>query len=330
MARRRKSFYPVGYHLKRTIDISDATSARHAMKIADFLDWKVTVEDIYVASNQNGDLTYSPVVFKKAVVRREDKYSKNELDVYAVVSTKYHVLRNDDCADSIDKLTESFNATFTTAREFKGGRTCISINGDREWRQQVAKSWLLGIHVWNSHDTSRRFSGEVTIYDQRLDAYLMHFEQTFKIIHKVSSKLDETQKAQKFKLKIDQAVKEAVARMNERMDDLNEKSIQLASREITGAELDLVLKRIFILQDSFTKEKADDVRDSRAEVIDIFNNEPKLEDYRGTAWAAYVALVLHLDHRKNPSKAPRDYLDTDWATKDKAFEIICKEFIREK
>ncbi len=330
MVRKRKRFYPAGYHLKRTIDISDAANARHAMKIADFLDWKVTVEDIYVASPENGDLTYSPVVFQKAVVRRDDKYSKNHLDVYAIVSTRYYVLRNDDCADSIDKLTESFNATFTTATEYEGGRTCISINGSREWRHKVARSWLLRIHVWNSHDRSRRFSGEVTIYDQRLDAYLMHFDEAFKIIHKVSAKLDDAEKPRKFKEKADQAVIEAVARMNERMDDLNEKSILLASREITGAELDMILKRIFVIQDSFPAEKANDVQDRRSNVIEIYNNEPKLEDYRGTAWAAYVALVLHLDHRENPSSGPRDYLDTDWANKDKAFEIICKEFIRKK
>ena len=76
---RKKSFYPAGFIPKRFIDVSDATNARHAMKIAEFLDWKVTVEDIYVKQQVGNTFEYIPVDFKRATVRRDDPYSKTIL-----------------------------------------------------------------------------------------------------------------------------------------------------------------------------------------------------------------------------------------------------------
>jgi hypothetical protein len=319
---RTKSFYPPGFIPKRFVNISDATNARHAMKIAEFLDWKVTVEDIYVKQQTGNNLEHIKVGFKRATVRRGDPYSKNDLDVYAIVTHQYEVLPNEDCAYSIDRITDSFEAQYLFAREYSGGKTCISIEGNREWTEIPAKHWSLRVHIWNSHDTKRAFSGVFTIYDDKLGVYLLLGSESFRILHKAAGENESEHRQREFKGKIDLNVRKAIATMNERMNDLFEKSVMLASIDMSESELENLLRDLFVRSDNQSPSVVRKIEVKRADVLSIFKYDSGLDDYKGTAWAAYVAIVLHLDRKRTDSSEPRDYLNADWSSKDYAFELI--------
>jgi len=321
---RKKSFYSAGFFPKRFINIAEAANAKHAMKIAQFLDWKVTVEDIYVRQVNGHEVEYVPVNCSqsKATVRRGDPYSKNDLDVYAVVTKQYEVLPNEKCAYSIDKITESFSAKYLHAREYSGGKTCITIESNQEWTEIPAKKWKLRGHIWNSFDGKKAFSGYFTIYDGNLGVYLFQAHEKFRVSHKATASKGAEEREMEFKKKVDLELKISIANVNERMGNLYDKSLMLASIDMSESDLGELLRNLFIRSDNQSDSVAARVEAQRKDVLDIFNNDASLEDYKNTAWAAYVALVLHLDRQLPQEKEPRDYLNTDWKAKDAAFKAI--------
>jgi len=68
----------------------------------------------------------------------------------------------------------------------------------------------------------------------------------------------------------------------------------------------------------------DKILNKRQEISDIFRKDPRLERFRGTAWAGYLAITHYLDDKLEHFSRAYSISPESKSTKGASWDAICK------
>jgi hypothetical protein len=304
--------------LNWVVDISAARSAMEAMEIANFLDWNVTLVDLYLEDGQKLD----PF---QGIARREE--GNSETTIYAVVK-RYTVIQNEDYAGAIDLFVREAEAKYTRAGERPGGVTAIQAAQTQTYSIPGTDHIVQGVFIAvNSHNTSRSFGFELVPKLVNTNTYLQllttkqlpGYEQKFKRKHTGDGPKQ-----------LPDGVQTTLHGFSVAMGDFVKTASYMNAVDLTPEQLGDYLKSVFTYSDNESELKKAKVEKYRSGVMNVFLTSPVLEKSRGSVWAGYLAVALFMDKQSSP---PELYIDEALEVrkaKRLAWEVLSKHYIQYK
>jgi hypothetical protein len=294
--------------IRRVVDIGKAKSAMQAMKIAEFLNWNVRKTTIHLPDGT--------VIAEKRAIVRENKRLGTDQEFLAVCSNQYRIVQNEDNAGIIDSVTHELNAVYEYAAELSSSETVLELKRVSSlWVDGLEKQVTHKIDVWNSHNRERAFRFEAYLLDPELKTYL--FQKSYSRNHKSTYRdnLLET---------IEKKSKEMVAKIDADTGNFLLASQELGTLELSTSDMQAILKNLFVKSDNLPEKKQLEIEETRRNILTIFKMDPKLDLFRGTAWAGYLSVTLYLDSSQGDFTKAFSLPAEDWKIKDRAWDMICK------
>jgi hypothetical protein len=299
--------------LNWVVDISRAQSAMEAMEIANFLDWKVELVDLYLEDGQKLD----PF---QGIARREE--GKSETTIYAVVK-RYTVIQNEDYAGAIDLFVRGAEATYTRAGERPGGVTAIQATQTQTYSIPGTDHIIQGVFIAvNSHNTSKSFGFELVPKLVNTNTYLQlltSYEQKFKRKH--------TGDGPKH---LPDGVQMTLHGFSVAMGNFVKTASYMNAVDLTPEQFGNSLKSVFTYSDNESELKKAKVEKYRSGVMNVFLTSPALERSRGSVWAGYLAVALYMDEQFAPPELYFDEAPEVRKAKRAAWEVLSKHYMEYK
>jgi hypothetical protein len=294
--------------IRRVVVIDKAKDALQAMGMADFLNWNVRKTTLHLPDGS--------VIEQKWAIVRDNKRLGTDQEFLAVCSNQYRIIQNEDNGRLIDSVMHELNAVYEYAAELSTSETVLELRRHSSlWVDGFEKHITHKINVWNSHNGEKAFRFEALLLHPDLKTYL--FLKSYARPHRSSYKdnlLDTLEKG----------AKQIVAKIDADTGNFLLASQELAIVELSTSGMQEILKNLFVKSDNMSQEKQLKIEETRRNILSIFKVDPKLDNIRGTAWAGYLAVTLYLDQRQGDFAKAFSLPATDWKTKDRAWELICK------
>ena len=299
----------------------EVNTAHDLMKQAR-LDWGVTLEDIYIQSDDGVQ-----VPDRYATV----KWLEGEAYPLAVVGSRYKVMQNSEIFSCLDDIVSNSDARYGAAGELKGGNVVwatielpanISVGDDPHNAYVIART---------SHDGSTPFQMTPVINrlncTNQINAAMMSGKSRgiyYRVKHSPNSSINVNDIKQAFKI------------MNEDVQKYATVSSYLRSIEFSNEEFKNFIKRVYPLPSKIefspyemlsagertSKTRADR---SRASAWNIWIGETDTQhNIKNTKFAAFQSIVEATDHfSKNYTKqAGKMILGTDIPIKSRALQLL--------
>lgn len=299
----------------------EVNTAHDLMKQAK-LDWGVTLEDIYIQSDDGVQ-----VPDRYATV----KWLEGEAYPLAVVGSRYKVMQNSEIFSCLDDIVSNSDARYGAAGELKGGNVVwatielpsnISVGDDPHNAYVIART---------SHDGSTPFQMTPVINrlncTNQINAAMMSGAKKgiyYRVKHSPNSSINVNE------------IKEAFKIMNEDVQKYATVSSYLRSIEFSNEEFKNFIKRVYPLPSKIefspyemlsAGERTSKTRTdrSRASAWNVWIGETDTQhNIKNTKFAAFQSIVEATDHfSKDYSKqAGKMILGTDIPIKSRALQLL--------
>lgn len=313
---RRNPYTVIGTHCEYEVN-----TAHDLMKQAG-LDWKVTLEDVFINS-------YDPIVVpdRYATV----KWTNEEAEPLAVVGSRYKVLQNDEIFSCLDDIVNNSDARYGAAGELKGGNIVwatielpanITVGDDPHNAYVIART---------SHDGSTPFQMTPVVNrlscTNQINAAMMSGKKKgiyYRVKHSLNSKINVDEIKQAFKI------------MNEDVAKYATVSSYLRSIEFSNSEFKNFVNRVYPLPSKIefspyemlsagertTKTRAER---NRSNALNVWIGETDTQhNIKNTKFGAFQAIVEATDHfsKSYTKQAEKMILGTDIAVKSRALQLL--------
>jgi phage/plasmid-like protein (TIGR03299 family) len=276
------SFREIAWHKLGTVT-EDAKSAQEALEIAK-LDWQVTKNAIFTTDPEG-----NPVAIKDkwATTRFHKELGFSPL---GVVGNYYEPVQNADAFTFCDALSYEGGLTYETAGSMNDGkRVFLSMKMPETIKVAGGKDNVdLYIMVVNSHDGSSPLIATVTpirpVCANTVAMALSSAVSTFKIRHTKNA----TQRVEEARQTLGLTLKY--------QDEFSIMANHLLETEMSKTEFGLILKSVMPKpEETELNKRAVEAWDNKfSEIISLWD-APTQDNIRGTAWAAYNAVVEWAD-----------------------------------
>lgn len=247
-----------------SFDISNARDISDALSIAN-LDWEVEGKPIY-------DENHKEITGFKANTRVDTN------EVFAIVSSKYHIVQNSDAFEFIDNLVNEYGMKFEEAGVYKDG----------------ASSWISGsfgtvdingvtvenrIAIQNSHDGSVGLKVSIIPYINNGSILNPNISARRSIILKHVGAI---------KNKVLNA-KESFGLSNRYLSALKDTSNELINKKLTERQIRLILASLVKFDFTSTNERKVRSYEHFCNTFFSFYHKLDKKPYYGTAWGVLIA-----------------------------------------
>jgi len=313
---RQNPYTIIGTHCEYEVN-----TAHDLMKQAR-LDWGVTLEDIYIQSDDGVQ-----VPDRYATV----KWLEGEAYPLAVVGSRYKVLQNSEIFSCLDDIVSNSDARYGAAGELKGGNVVwatielpanITVGDDPHNAYVIART---------SHDGSMPFQMTPVVNrlscTNQINAAMMSGKSKgiyYRVKHSPNSSINADDIRKAFRI------------MNEDIQKYATVSSFLRSIEFSNEEFKNFVKRVYPLPSKIefspfemlsAGERTSKTRAerSRLNAIKVWTGDTNTQDnIRGTKFGAFQAIVEATDHfsKSYEKQASKMILGTDIAIKSRALQLL--------
>ena len=246
-----------------------------------------------------------PVIVNDDVV---EGYRANVVDgdVLGIVSDRYKIVQNNEAFAFVDAILQDGDAQikFETAGSL--------FNRRRVWMlAKMPSSKILGddienyLFFTNGHDGKSAIQVGLTnvriVCNNTLQAAIAGCPRVWSTKHMGD---------------MESKTKEAIRTLglaNNYIQALSEKAEEYQQKQITKEALYEFVDMLFPLDDDASALQENRVFAFRNNFIDLYNEKPDIENFRGTAWGTYLALTDYVSHVQ-PVRMTKTFKETRWAS----------------
>jgi len=274
------------------VNVKEALTSMEALHVAG-LDWTVDAHPVFVDGNEIEG-------FKANV-------ASNTGTVLGITSDRYKIVNNVEAFDWIDNLLENEKdeVKFDSA-----GSLC---NQKKVWMlAKLSDRMLLGDLIQNYLFFSNGFDGKSAITVGVTNVRIC-CANTLQLAHSTAPRTWTTKHMGDMDAKKHEAARTLELAVSY-MDALNETAEQWQQRVMSKEAFDTLTEMLFPMdEDDMEAIQTRRALGFRSNFIDLYNEKPDIQKFKGTAWGAYMALTDFVSHVK-PARMTSTYKENLWAS----------------